>query len=110
MESALVGRGPKETAFHICNMKTGCKGNDLWTRKEHSHHKLATMSGVLSRGVCERVTCVRRRAGILCLTLEVETSYPKQGRRKYYTSKTIANSYLYLFICISTKYPKDSCF
>lgn len=110
MESALVGRGPKETAFHICNMKRGCKGNDLWTRKEHSHRKLATMSGVLSRGVCERVTCVRRRAGILCLTLEVETLYPKQGRRKHYTSKTIANSYLYLFICISTKYPKDSCF
>lgn len=92
MESALVGRGPKEMAFHVCNMKRGCKGNDLLTGKEHSHHKLATMSGVLSRGVCERVTCVRRGAGILFLTLEVEASHPKQGRRKHYTSKTTANS------------------
>lgn len=63
------------------NRQRWYKGSHLWTRNEHSHCRLALVTGVVSWEACERVTGMGRGAMILFLTLDVEISHPEYGRK-----------------------------
>lgn len=98
-KSRKVFCGGEHRRKWICNIKRWGRGNNLWTRNEHTHRKPANGVMGLSQGACEQVSCRGRR--VMSFSYLWKFKYHTQnmeGKKKknYYkwnTSKQCGASY-----------------